>query len=122
MVSIKERSPMTAPVPLDETDDQWEALIHSVVSSRQEEFRIKALPAELRILIFQNYLLPRGCDCIEASALVRALRPDSEMYAEVLEVFFAVRNFRVSKGNRKSIMTTSREVLGRITTLEVAYT
>lgn len=112
----------TAVVRLGETDAHWETLIHSVVLAREKEFRIKSLPAELRILIFRHYLLPQECDCIEAAALVRALRPDSEMYAEVLEVFFTVRNFRVSKGNRKSILTAGQEVLRRITTLEIEYT
>ena len=100
-------------------------------------FKIKDLPPEIRLLIWTECLSSPspslspvaaapangtdGASKPKSSHLIRALRPDPDLYFEALDVFFAVKTFVVDEGMKKGIQATSPAVLGRIGVMEVRY-
>jgi hypothetical protein len=93
-------------------------------SSRQTlPFNIQALPVEIRLTIFREYVLAASKETANntTTALVKALRPCPVLYNEILEVFYSFNYCAVSLRNRRKALLMPRNVLKKPSLLRVWY-
>ncbi len=83
-------------------------------------FKLRGLPPEVRIQIFELEIKRwkwRGRN----PPLLAALRPDSVMYDEALEIYYGITSFSISYRNDKKIRWISSCIKDRVETLEIWY-
>jgi hypothetical protein len=83
-------------------------------------FNLRALPVEIRVLIF------RCCPILEwhqdlMPALIVALRGDSQLYHEALEVFYASNILFVSPSTEKNVGSMSVKAMRTVQNATVHY-
>ena len=81
-------------------------------------------PTELRIVIFREYLLHYLLqENLEkfTPPLIKALRPEPQLYHEALEIFYSLKLCSISPHNEAQIVRLPRSVLGRLTFVKLWY-
>jgi hypothetical protein len=66
--------------------------------------RIRSLPAEIRMQVFSECLVRARFPPISSPALLAALRPDTELYEEAIEVFHKINVFEIKPHNRQPFL------------------
>jgi hypothetical protein len=86
-------------------------------------FNLHKLPAELRACIFQHYLeTERSSAPYRTPPLIIALRPDSILYHETLDIFYRISTFRLTAENERLLMARmSPRLLRTIRSLNVKF-
>jgi hypothetical protein len=85
----------------------------------KSHFNLHGLPTEIRIIIFQEYLIAWRSN--STSPLIKALRGDLQLYDEALEAFYAVKTCSISSRNQDAIKSMPPSVLQRVSSLKVWY-
>lgn len=83
-------------------------------------FKLRGLPPEVRIQIFELEVKRwkwRGRN----PPLLAALRPDSVMYDEALEIYYGITSFSISYRNEKKIGWMPSSIKDRVETLEIWF-
>ena len=81
-------------------------------------------PTEIRIFIFhqyiRHYLLQ---EILEGSTppLIKALRPDPQLYQEALEIFYSLKTCSISPKNEAEIVRLSSSVLRKAISVKLWY-
>jgi hypothetical protein len=86
-------------------------------------FNIQGLPAEIRLLIFREYILAASEDTPNSRTppLVKALRPSPVLYNEALEAFYLSTYCVVSLRNRKQVFPMHHRIFKRVSLLRIWY-
>lgn len=99
-------------------------------------FRLADLPPEIRILIFEEHLkwrIKRIASHIKLGkkfstkqetgtpSLIKALRPNSTLYSEALDVYFDLSTLRISINNEQRVKYLPRQITERARSLELWY-
>jgi len=86
-------------------------------------FNIQGLPAEIRLLVFQEYILACSEETPNSRTppLVKALRPSPVLYNEALEAFYLLTYCIVSLRNRKQVFPMDPRIFKRASLLRVWY-
>jgi hypothetical protein len=96
-------------------------------------FPLADLPPEIRILIFEEYVrwrINRDIKVWKKSSrgkafnipdLIKALRPNSTLYSEALDVYYNLSTLSISKNNEKSVKYLPHRVAERARSLELWY-
>ena len=95
-------------------------------------FPLADLPPEIRILIFEEYVRWINRDikvwkkfsrekASNIPDLIKALRPNSTLYSEALDVYYNLSTLSISKNNEKRVKYMPRRVAERARSLELWY-
>ncbi|KUJ21196.1 uncharacterized protein LY89DRAFT_429508 [Mollisia scopiformis] len=82
-------------------------------------FDIRRLPIEIRLLLFRQCLLDEYKER-STPALIQALRPDPQLYEEVLEVYYSIKLCSTPRCGER-VKTIPQSVMRRATALRVWY-
>lgn len=83
-------------------------------------FNIRGLPRELRAIIFREDLLEWTNDKL-TPPLVQALRPEFQLYQEVLDLFYFLKPCSITGRNQRSVLSIPRSVLKRVLFVDLHY-
>lgn len=83
-------------------------------------FNLRGLPTEVRIVIFEIEI-KRWKWGRRTPPIVQALRPDSVMYFEALEIYYEVMSFAIITRNQNHIKWMPDSVKERVKILEIWY-
>ncbi|PMD34159.1 hypothetical protein L207DRAFT_638711 [Hyaloscypha variabilis F] len=78
------------------------------------------LPVELRGIIFKQYLLEWTEDTLTPS-LVIALRLHSQLYSEVLDLFYSIKACLISPPNVAKVLSMPKSVLKRVLSINLVH-
>jgi hypothetical protein len=83
-------------------------------------FIIRGLPLELRAIIFREDLLEWVNDKL-TPVLIKALRPESQLYQEALDLFYSLKTCSISARNERSVLSMPQSVLKRVLSVDLSY-